>query len=66
MLTKLLQMLGMSCRHSHISHPFAAAVITRNKSDDWDTVTESGDHYVVCLDCGRKFRYDWSAMRVVT
>jgi hypothetical protein len=22
-------------------------------------------HYVVCLDCGRKFEYDWDKMRVV-
>jgi hypothetical protein len=22
-------------------------------------------HYVVCLDCGRKFGYDWSQMRTI-
>jgi len=22
-------------------------------------------HYVVCLDCGRKFEYDWTNMRVI-
>jgi hypothetical protein len=66
MLNRLLQLIGVSCRHRNLSHPFAAAVITRNKSDDWDTVSESGGHYVVCLECGKKFQYDWSSMRVVS
>ena len=65
MLIKLLQLLGVSCRHRNMSHPFAAAAIARNKSDDWDAVHESGGHYVVCLDCGQKFQYDWSNMRIV-
>jgi hypothetical protein len=65
MLQKVFQLLGVSCAHRRLSHPFAAAAITRNKSEDWDSVTESGGHYVVCLDCGHKFQYDWSNMRVI-
>ncbi len=65
MLTKLLQLFGVSCRHRHLSHPFASASAKRQKSDDWDTVGDAGGHYVVCLDCGRKFQYDWSNMRVI-
>jgi hypothetical protein len=65
MLTRLLQLIGVSCRHRNLSHPFAAASIPRNKSDDWDPITETGGHYIVCLDCGRKFQYDWANMRIV-
>lgn len=66
MFKKLLQLIGINCRHTKLSHPFAAAAIARNKSDDWDSVTASSGHYVVCLECGQKFEYDWSNMRVVS
>jgi len=23
-------------------------------------------HYIVCLDCGKKFAYDWQNMRIIT
>ncbi len=65
MLHRLMQAIGISCAHRRLSHPFAAASISKTKSDDWDAVTEVGGHYVVCLDCGHKFRYDWSNMRVL-
>jgi len=65
MLTRLLQLIGVSCRHRHLSTPFASALIQKTKSEDWDAVTESGGHYVVCLDCGHKFRYDWANMRIL-
>ena len=25
----------------------------------------TASHYVVCLECGKKFTYDWSEMRIV-
>jgi hypothetical protein len=65
MLHKLLQLFGVRCRHRRLSHPFAAAVAPRTRSEEWESVTASAGHYVVCLDCGHKFQYDWSAMRVV-
>ena len=65
MLNKLLQLLGVRCGHRRLSHPFAAATIKSSKSDDWDAITEVGGHYVVCLDCGKKFAYDWAKMRVI-
>ena len=38
----------------------------RKKNSDWDAVGSSGpSHYVVCLDCGRKFPYDWQNMKMV-
>lgn len=51
-----------------MSKPFATASesTTRNHKSDWETVTATaGGHYVVCLDCGRQFAYDWSRMRVM-
>ena len=65
MLHKLFQLFGISCRHRHLSHPFASTAISKVRSDDWDAVSETGGHYVVCLDCGHKFPYDWSSMRVI-
>ena len=67
MLEKVLQLLSFSCRHSRTSKPFATAPSTARVSNgDWEAVTPtSTGHYVVCLDCGRKFAYDWSEMRVV-
>jgi len=66
MLHKLMQLFGISCRHRHLSNPFAAAERAESRKGDWEPVRDTcGGHYVVCLDCGQKFRYDWSAMRVV-
>ncbi len=65
MLRKILQLVGIECRHRHLSHPYTATAIAKSKSEDWDAVTETGGHYVVCLDCGHKFQYDWANMRVI-
>ena len=65
MVRKILQWVGMSCCHRHLSQPFAATALTAQRSPDWETVSEDGGHYVVCLDCGKRFSYDWSAMRIV-
>ena len=67
MLNKILQVLALACRHSRITQPFAAAVPAKMAvGAEWETLTGSGlAHYVVCLDCGKKFPYDWSQMRVV-
>jgi len=33
---------------------------------DWEPITAGGaTNYVVCLDCGKQFAYDWTEMRVV-
>ncbi len=65
---RLLQLLPVGCRHRHLSQPFSAARTVRKGSaaTEWDSVsTEDPGMYVVCLDCGRHFDYDWSRMRVV-
>jgi hypothetical protein len=68
MLDKILQLLRLSCPHKKMSHPFAAATATQHNSrSEWDAVpaANAGAHYIVCLDCGRKFNYDWQKMKIV-
>ena len=65
MVNKLLQILSIRCSHKKLSQPFAASVGGRRTSSGWDAPSPAARHYVVCLDCGRKFEYDWSKMRVV-
>jgi hypothetical protein len=65
MVNKLLQFLSIRCSHKKLSQPFAASAGVRRTSSGWDAPSPAAQHYVVCLDCGRKFEYDWSKMRVV-
>lgn len=68
MVNKLLQLLSIRCSHKRISQPFATYDSPRSHAvnSDWDRPTGSAQHYVVCLECGQKFEYDWNNMRVVT
>lgn len=66
MLGRLLRALGLSCPHHRLSRPISRSATgeRRPPANDWRTVgRESGD-YVVCLDCGREFPYDWEKMQV--
>jgi hypothetical protein len=68
MVNKLLQFLSIRCSHKKLSQPFAASVSAprgRAVNADWDAPVAPVPHYVVCLDCGRKFDYDWTNMRVI-
>jgi hypothetical protein len=74
MVEKILQLLSVSCSHKKISQPFTAssqapASVTAGRSLGssalWEKVTAPASHYVVCLDCGKKFTYDWERMRIV-
>jgi len=65
MLHRVLSMFSLACRHRHTSQPFAAASARLARvSSDWEPVAPAGQHYVVCLDCGKKFDYDWKEMRI--
>jgi hypothetical protein len=67
MFNKILQLFAIRCRHKKTSQPFAAAPTARhNPASSWDPVLPAGRHYVVCLDCGQKFDYDWKEMRIVS
>lgn len=66
MVEKVLQLLSLTCRHRRITQPFTASVaVAAVRGASWEPVGVGPSHYVVCLDCGRKFTYDWEQMRVV-
>ena len=67
MIRKLFDALSLGCHHRRISKPFAAAKAQSSGSSEWETVGAStgGSHYVVCLECGKKFGYDWSQMKMI-
>lgn len=64
MFEKVLQILHIVCSHRHTSKPFAAATGSERHAE-WDSVGNGPGHYVVCLDCGKKFAYDWANMHIV-
>src|ERR1700723_2206515 len=57
MLTKMMNAV-FGCRHSRYSFP-----ITMRPNARRATAVRTGT-YVVCLDCGREFSYDWQEMKV--
>ena len=57
---KLLDML-FGCWHKRLSFPISGKRGQRRSSAAYQTGT-----YVVCLDCGREFAYDWHQMRIVS
>ena len=59
MLGRLLDAL-FGCWHNNLSFPITARSGSRRSAAACLTGT-----YVVCLDCGREFAYDWRQMRVV-
>jgi len=68
MFEKILQILAVKCSHRRTSQPFTAAVATGASGSSaaaWDSVGPGISHYVVCLECGKKFNYDWAKMRIV-
>jgi len=58
MLTKLWNAV-FGCRHSRYSFPLTIRAGSRRAA----SVSRTGT-YVVCLDCGREFGYDWQQMRI--
>jgi len=58
MFAKLMDAM-FGCRHSRYSFPITVRAGSRRAATAGRTGT-----YVVCLDCGREFNYDWQEMRV--
>ena len=58
MLSWLFALL-FECRHRHCTFP-----ISTRAGEKADPRLPRGP-YVVCLDCARKFAYDWEKMRIV-
>lgn len=47
----------LGCSHRHTSFPITFRNRARGRAPGLDT-------YVVCLDCGKQFPYDWAQMRI--
>ncbi len=56
-----------ACRHKHTSLPFPAMMATAAPAtlDENPEQPVTSNHYVVCLECGKRLSYDWSKMRLV-
>jgi hypothetical protein len=49
------------CWHQRVSFPQTSKQAQRRS----DVARQTGT-YIVCLDCGKEFAYDWNCMRVVS
>lgn len=58
MLGRLLDAL-FGCRHGRYSFPISARRGCHNEAASLTGI------YIVCLDCGREFPYDWEKMEVI-
>ncbi len=58
-MARLLDFL-FGCSHKHYSFPITTKTWQRRGSP----VRKST--YIVCLDCGKQFPYDWDEMKIVT
>jgi hypothetical protein len=59
MIKDMLDML-FGCSHKHYSFPITA----RPGQQRSEAASVTGT-YVVCLDCGKEFAYDWQEMKFV-
>jgi hypothetical protein len=59
MIAKMLDAF-FGCWHNHYSFP-----ITVRPGSRRNTAASLTGTYVVCLDCGKEFAYDWQEMKVV-
>jgi hypothetical protein len=49
------------CSHSHYSFPQSSV-----RRDPSGRIRRRDGVYVLCLDCGRRLRYDWDRMKIVS
>lgn len=50
----------LGCSHNRTTFPFT--IKTGQQSDS----QRQSETYIVCLDCGKEFPYDWHAMKFVS
>jgi len=60
LITGRLIDLLFGCWHRNLSFPLSVKHGQPRSPTTWRTGT-----YVVCLDCGKEFAYDWQDMRIV-
>jgi hypothetical protein len=58
-MANLIEVL-FGCSHKNFSFP-----ITKRRGQRHSLATAPVGTYVVCLDCGQEFAYDWQQMKVV-
>ena len=58
MLQKFMNTL-FGCSHQRTTFP-----LTQGRKNNGFAVPGAARTYIVCLDCGREFDYNWSEMRV--
>lgn len=56
---KIIELL-FGCWHKRLSFP-----ISGKRGQRRPTAAQQTGTYVVCLDCGKEFAYDWQQMRIV-
>jgi len=59
-MTSSLMDILFGCRHKSLSFPMTSRPGSRRSAAASVTGT-----YVVCLDCGREFPYDWQEMKII-
>ncbi len=59
MIQSILNSL-FGCTHQRTTFPLTPA----RKSNSFSTSNHRSGAYVVCLECGKEFSYDWKEMRV--
>lgn len=57
----LFSKFGLSCQHKKLGFPHTAPRGVKKSAAASVTGT-----YVVCLDCGTEFPYDWHKMRIIS
>jgi len=60
MIERLVDVL-FGCKHSRYSFP-----VTIRRAQRRPQAAALTGTYVVCLDCGKEFAYDWQQMKVIT
>jgi hypothetical protein len=60
MIGKLVDVL-FGCKHARYSFP-----VTVRRAKARPQAAALTGTYVVCLDCGKEFAYDWQQMKVIT
>jgi len=58
LISKIINIL-FGCWHLNLSFPITARASRRG------VAAATMGTYVVCLDCGREFAYDWNEMKIV-
>jgi hypothetical protein len=59
MIANIMDML-FGCWHTNYSFP-----ITQKRGQRRNPAAQATGTYIVCLDCGKEFAYDWKTMKVV-